>query len=93
LFVMPPLIRKKNYRARWQLFINFVCATGEHDRQQLEKINPKRVLAAVVRGNTLVIITGKVSSQRFYESALDVATILTVIDPQQVGKLIPKYLK
>jgi hypothetical protein len=40
-----------------------------------------------------VVITGKKSSQKFYESALDVAALLTVADPEQSRKLIPKYLK
>ncbi len=93
LFVMPPLIRKKNYVARWRQFIDFACAALECDRRLLEKMNPKRVLAAVVRGGGLVVITGKVRSQRFYESALDVAALLAVADPGQSGKLIQKYLK
>jgi hypothetical protein len=93
IFVMPPLIRKKNYRARWQHFIDLVCAAHDCDRRPLERINSKRVLAAVVRRDTLVVITGKKSSQKFYESALDVAALLTVADPEQSRKLIPKYLK
>jgi hypothetical protein len=93
LFVMPPLIRKKNYVARWGQFVDFACAARGCDRRLLEEMNPKRVLAAVVRGDSLLVITGKVSSQRFYESALDVAALLTVADPEQSGKLVPKYLK
>lgn len=93
LFVMPPLIRKKNYVARWRQFVDLACAARACDRRLLEKVNPKRVLAAVVRGDGLVVITGKQSSQRFYESALDVAALLTVADPEQSRKLIPKYLK
>lgn len=93
LFVMPPLIRKKNYVARWRQFVGLACAARAYDRRLLEKVNPKRVLAAVVRGDGLVVITGKQSSQRFYESALDVAALLTVADPEQSLKLIPKYLK
>lgn len=93
LFVMPPLIRKKNYRARWQQFADFVCESRACDERLLKKVNPKRVLAAVVRDDSLVIMTGKASSQTFYESALDVATILAVNDPAQSGKMIQKFLK
>lgn len=93
LFVMPPLIRKKNFRARWEQFTDFVCAAYGCERRLLEKVNPKRVLAVVVRGNTLVVISGKGNSQTFYESALDVATIFAVTDYAQSGKLIPKYLE
>jgi hypothetical protein len=92
LFVMPPLVRKKNYRARWQQFTDFVCATHEYDRRLLGKVNPKRVLAAVVRDDTLVIITARRNSKTFYESALDVAAILAVADPAQSVEMIPKYL-
>jgi hypothetical protein len=93
LFVMPPLIRKKSYVGRWRQFVDLACAAHEYDRRTLERMNPKRVLAAVVRGNGLVVITGKQSSQKFYESALDVAALLTVADPEQSRKLIPEYLK
>ena len=93
LFVMPPLILKKNYSARWQQFVERVCVPRGYDRRLLlEKVNPKRVLAVVARENTLVIITGKASSQPFYESALDVAAILAVGDPAQTAGMIPKYL-
>lgn len=93
LFVMPPLIRKKNYRERWRKFTDLMCEAHGCDKRLMGKVNPKRVLAVTVRENLLVIITGKRSSQRFYESALDVASILTVADSAQSGKLIPKYLK
>lgn len=94
VFVMPPLILKKNYRARWQQFIDYVCEIQAYDKELLKKINPKRVLAVCVRESALIIITGSrnASSQSPYESAIDVATILTVTDPAQSGKLIPKYL-
>lgn len=93
LFVMPPLIRKKSYSARWRQFTDFVCATRDCDRRVLEKVNPKRVLAVVVSGDTLVLITSKRTFETFYESALDVATLLAVNGPEQAGRLIPKYLK
>jgi hypothetical protein len=93
LFVMPPLILKKNYLARWQRFVELVCVPRGYDRRLLlEKVHPKRVLAVVVRENTLVIITGKTGTQRFYESALDVAALLAVGDPAQSAGMIPKYL-
>jgi hypothetical protein len=91
LFVMPPLILKKNYRARWQQLVGRACARG-YDRRLLEEVNPKRVLAVAARENTLVIITGKASSQPFYESALDMASILAVADPAQSAGMITKYL-
>jgi len=93
LFVTPPLILKKNYRARWQQFTDFLCATRRHDRRPLDEVNPKRVLAVIVREDTLVIITARRNSAPFYESTLDVAAILAVADPAQSAKLIPKYLK
>lgn len=95
LFVMPPLIIKKKYRARWEQFAGRVCAASEEDRRRLEKVNPKRVLAAVVRGDTLVVLTAgrRLHTAAGYESALDVATILTVADPAQARRLIPRYLK
>lgn len=94
LFLMPPLIRKKNYVARWRQFVDLACAARAYDRRLLlEQVKPKRVLAAVVRRDGLVVITGKYSSQKFYESALDVAALLAVADPEQSRKLIPKYLK
>jgi hypothetical protein len=93
LFVMPPLMRDKDYRARWQQFIDFVCATHDYDRRLLEKLNPKNILAVSILENTMVIITGKNRSQTFYESALDVATILVITDPAQSAKIISKYLR
>jgi hypothetical protein len=93
LFVMPPLIRKKNYRARWEQFTDFVCATRDCDRRLMEKVNPKRVLAVIISGDTLVVITSKRTLDTYYESALDVATILAVAGPSQTAKLIPGYLK
>jgi hypothetical protein len=92
LFVMPPLIRKKSYRERWQRFTDIVCASRDCDRRVLGQVNPRRVLAVVLRADTLVIITSKRTLDTFYESALDVATILTVAGPGLTAKLVPKYL-
>lgn len=94
VFMMPPLILKKNYLARWQQFIDKVCKLQAHDKEALKKLNPKRILAACVRENSLVIIIGNrnANSQLNYESAIDVATILTITDPAHSGKMIPKYL-
>lgn len=92
VFVMPPLILKRNYRTRWQQFIDYVCETRACDKGLLEKVDPKRVLAVCVHEQALVIITGKGNSQLLYESAVDVATILTVADSSQSSKMIPKYL-
>ena len=94
IFVMPPLILKKNFRARWQQFADYVCKIQDYDKELLKKVNPKRVLVVCVRENDLVIIIGnrKEKTQLLYESAIDVATILTVADPAQSGKMILKYL-
>lgn len=69
-----------------------MCATHEYDRRLLEKVNPKRVLAAAVRDDTLVIIIARRNPKTFYESALDVAAILAVGDPAHSVGMIPKYL-
>lgn len=94
LFVMPPLIREKNSRVRWQQFIDLVCATLDAEKGLLEKLNLRDVLAVCILEETMVVITGTGGpSQTFYESALDVAMILIVTDAAQVGKIIPKYLQ
>ena len=95
VFVMPPLYWKKNYRARWQQFIDEVCRESRaYDEALLKKVDPKRVLAVCVREDALIIIirnkNGK--SQLLYESAIDVATLFTITDPLEAHKLIPKYL-
>ncbi|MCA1565899.1 MAG: hypothetical protein LC803_09730 [Acidobacteria bacterium] len=93
VFVMPPLVFKKNYQARWQQFTEHVCQTLGYDKELLRKVDPKRVLAACIRNHTLVLITGKGNSRSLlYEAAVDVATILVVADSAQSNKMIQKYL-
>jgi len=92
IFLMPPLILKKNYRVRWEQFTNYVNKSLAYDKETLKEVNPKHVLAVCVRKHALVIITGKRSSQLFYESAVDVATLFTVVDSAQSRKMINTYL-
>lgn len=92
VFLMPPLISKKNYRARWEQFTNYLTETRQFDIEPLNKVNPRHVLAVCVRKDALVIITAKRSSQLFYESAVDVATLFTIADPAQSSKMIHTYL-
>lgn len=89
---MPPLILKKNFRVRWEQFINYVNHTSAYDKEALKKVNAKHVLGACIRKDGLVIISAKRSSQLFYESAIDVATLFTVADSAQSRKMIHKYL-
>jgi len=92
VFVMPPLSFKKYYNQRWQQFTEYLNASQTYDSEALKKVNPKRVLAVCVRPNGLLIITAKRSSQLFYESALDIATLFTVADSVQSARMIHKYL-
>ncbi|HWS89876.1 MAG TPA: hypothetical protein VN282_23110 [Pyrinomonadaceae bacterium] len=95
LFVMPPLLPKWwHYRARWERFADAVCDPASDERRLLlEKVDPKRVLVATPHGDALVIITGRGTSQPFYEAALDVASLLAVADPAESVRMIRKYLR
>ena len=92
VFVMPPLSFKKYYIQRWQQFTDYLNRSQTYDSEALKKVNPKRVLAVCVRPNGLVLITAKRSSQLFYESALDIATLFIVADSAQSARMIRKYL-
>jgi hypothetical protein len=92
VFLMPPLVLKKNFRARWQQLNEFLTERCGYDVTALGRVNPKRVLAVCVRESDVVVITAKRTTQLFYESALDVAVLLTVAPPVQSGRMIRKYL-
>lgn len=93
LFVMPPLVWKKNYRARWRQFADAVCRPLGCDPRLLDEgVDPRRVLAVTVREGALVVMKGKGSSQAFYESALDLASLLAVADPAESGPMLRGHL-
>lgn len=92
IFVMPPGIRKRHYRARWEQFTKYLNDNGNYDLEPLKKVKPQRVLAACVHDDTLLVITGKRGSQLFYEAAIDIATLFTITDAAHRRRLIYKYL-
>lgn len=92
VFVMPPIRLRKNYRARWQQFIKYLNDNGMFDTGPLKKVKPQRVRAVCVHRDIMLVLTGKRTTQLFYEAALDIATLFTVADPAQSRRMIYKYL-
>lgn len=91
VFLMPPHIFPRTAQERWQYFVEYICQTTGCKKALLKKVDPRRVLAVCFRENDLVVITGT-GIQLYYESALDIATILTIAGSTQPDKMIPKYL-
>jgi hypothetical protein len=92
VFLMPPLDNLKSRYQRWEEFVTrYLCETEVCKTELLKRVNPKRILAVCFHDNELVLITGELT-QLPYESALDVATILTLAAPTRSGEMVPKYL-
>jgi hypothetical protein len=92
VFVMPPVGFKKNYRARWQQFIEYLNDNGVFDTEPLKKVKAQRVLAICVHRDILLVLTGKGQRQLIYQAALDIATLFTVAEPAHARRMIYKYL-
>jgi hypothetical protein len=92
IFLMPPLLLKKNINARWEKLVGFI-AREPHIAGRLRKIKPSKVLAVCYSQKDVILLTGSWNHELFYESALDIAGVLANagIDSSK-GKMIGTYL-
>jgi hypothetical protein len=82
---MPPVRDTKN---RWREFVHCLEKIKGDSRLLKAPINPKKILAVCVHPGESFILTGE-SRQMFYESAIEVASLLTLANPALHREMIP----
>ena len=90
-FLMPPLNLPRHAINRWKQFTPYLSEIGSYDIDLLQKVNPRRILAVCVRENDLICVTGKGFNHLFYESAIDIATIVTLLDKPDSDLFLSAY--
>jgi hypothetical protein len=90
VFLLPHDVFPRRARRRWTALCEFVCP-GDDGRALAKRISPRKVLAVCDRQGTVVVLRGE-QAQMPYESALDLATVLTIAGPEVTEGMVTKYI-
>jgi hypothetical protein len=90
VFLLPHDLFPRRARRRWAALCEFVCPADEGPALA-KRISPRKVLAVCRRQGTPVVLTGE-QAQMPYESAMDLAAILTLAAPEVTEGVVTKYI-
>jgi hypothetical protein len=91
VFLVPPDLNPLRARRRWHALAAALCPDPETRGVLTQAVWPHRVLAACVKDDLLLVLTGR-RTRPAYESALDLATILALADPALTEGMVTKYV-
>jgi hypothetical protein len=92
VILLPPDLYPPRARRRWMALAEFLCPDPGYRRMLTFMIRPKEVIGACFHDDRVVVFMGE-QEQPAYESALDLAAILSLADPRVTRGMVTKYIR
>lgn len=90
--LLPPDLNPLRARRRWMALAQLLCPDPGYRRMLTFMIRPKQAIGACFHADRVVVFMGE-QEQPAYESAMDLAAILTLADPEVTRGMVTKCIR